>query len=127
MSSMSASLEPLDAVGSDLVSYTARPNFRALGRRFGKDTPLVAAAIHAADPAALATALGPAGAAEVAVAGVTGAEPGGLVRLSPEDVTITQTPRAGWAVRPATARRSHWPPLSPPSCAARAWPGSSSG
>ncbi len=37
-------------------------------------------------------------AAEVAVAGVTGAGPGGLVRLSPEDVTITQTPRAGWAV-----------------------------
>jgi isoleucyl-tRNA synthetase len=91
-------LEPLDGVGSDLVSYTARPNFRALGRRFGKDTPLVAAAIHAADPAALATALGPAGAAEVAVAGVTGAGPGGLVRLSPEEVTITQTPRAGWAV-----------------------------
>ena len=41
----------------DLVDYTVKPNFRALGGRFGKGTPAVAAAIEAADPAALAAEL----------------------------------------------------------------------
>ncbi|HEU5421585.1 MAG TPA: isoleucine--tRNA ligase [Streptosporangiaceae bacterium] len=91
-------LEQLDAASGELVSYTVRPSYRALGRRFGKDTPLVAAAVEAADPAVLAAELGSAGSAAVRVAGVPGEEPGGLVRLAPEDVTITQTPRAGWAV-----------------------------
>jgi isoleucyl-tRNA synthetase len=91
-------LEPLDSVRSELVCYTVRPGYRSLGRRFGKDTPLVAAAIEAADPAALATELRSAGSAGVRVAGVAGEADSGLVRLVPEDVTITQTPRAGWAV-----------------------------
>ena len=42
------------AAGADLVDFTAKGNFRALGKRFGKQTPLVAAAIAAADAAALA-------------------------------------------------------------------------
>ena len=29
-------LEPLASVGGDLVDYTVKPNYRALGRRFGK-------------------------------------------------------------------------------------------
>jgi isoleucyl-tRNA synthetase len=33
--------------GTDLVTLDAKPNFRALGKRFGKDTPAVAAAIVA--------------------------------------------------------------------------------
>jgi isoleucyl-tRNA synthetase len=84
-------LDPLDAVGGDLVSYTARPSYRDLGKRFGKDTPVVAAAIEAADPAALAAATRATGAASVQV-------DGDVVSLAPEEVTITQTPRAGWAV-----------------------------
>ena len=32
-------LEPLSSVGGDLVDYTVKPNFRALGSRFGKSTP----------------------------------------------------------------------------------------
>ena len=40
------------ASAGDVVDYTAKGNFRALGKRFGKDTPKVAAAIAAirADP-----------------------------------------------------------------------------
>ena len=41
-SSTSASVEPL--VG-ELVDVTVKPNFRALGKRFGKRTPLVASAV----------------------------------------------------------------------------------
>ena len=50
-------LEPLSAAGADLVDHTAKGNFRALGKRFAKDTPRVAAAIAAADAGALAAAL----------------------------------------------------------------------
>ena len=50
-------LEPLSAAGADLVDFAAKGNFRALGKRFGKQTPVVAAAIAAADAAALAAAL----------------------------------------------------------------------
>jgi isoleucyl-tRNA synthetase len=79
-----------DADGG-LVTHTVRPNFRELGRRFGGGTQLVAAAIAAADPEALATAVQEHGAAQVPV-------DGDMVRLGPEDVTITQTPRSGWTV-----------------------------
>jgi isoleucyl-tRNA synthetase len=40
--------------GTDLVSLEARPNFRALGRRFGKATPEAARAIAGLDGAAVA-------------------------------------------------------------------------
>jgi isoleucyl-tRNA synthetase len=84
-------LEPLAAVGTDLVDYTVKPNFKALGRRFGRGTPGVANAITSADPAALAEELRT---VETAVVTVDG-EP---VSLSADDVIITQTPKAGWTV-----------------------------
>ena len=84
-------LEPLDAVADDLVSYTVRPNFRALGRRFGPATPGVAAAIEAADPVGLAQGLRSEGSASVPV-------DGSPVSLAPDEVIVTQTPRSGWAV-----------------------------
>ncbi|MGH3398465.1 MAG: DUF5915 domain-containing protein, partial [Streptosporangiaceae bacterium] len=87
-------LEPLEAVADDLVSYTVRPSFRALGRRFGPATPGVAAAIEAADPAGLAQALRSQGSASVPVDGLDGSP----VRLAPDEVIVTQTPRSGWAV-----------------------------
>src|SRR5258706_7462973 len=43
-------LEPLGDVTGDLVDYVVKPNFRALGRRFGSRTQAVAAAIRPADP-----------------------------------------------------------------------------
>src|SRR6185312_10979586 len=51
------SLEPLDAAGGELVTYTVKPEFRALGRRFGAKTQAVAAEIRAADPVTLAHAV----------------------------------------------------------------------
>src|SRR3954454_8825485 len=50
-------VEPLSAAGDHLVEYSAKGNFRALGRRFGKQTPRVAEAIASADAACLAGAL----------------------------------------------------------------------
>jgi isoleucyl-tRNA synthetase len=37
----------------DLVTLKARPNFRSLGKKFGKDTPLAAEAVQALDSEAL--------------------------------------------------------------------------
>jgi len=84
-------LAPLDHDGSELVQYSVKPNFRALGGRFGPETQSVAAAIAAADPAELARLLQTAGAAEVAVGSRA-------VGIGPDDVIVTQTPAAGWAV-----------------------------
>jgi len=79
------------ADAGDLVDVTAKPQFRALGRRFGPRTKEVAAAIGSADAPALAAALRADGQAVVTVGG----EP---VTLSAEEVLLTETPRSGWAV-----------------------------
>jgi len=84
-------LDALSTVADDLVDHVVKPNFRALGRRFGNRTQVVAAAITSADPGALAAQLREAGEASVVVAG----EP--LV-IGPDEVVVTQTPRAGWSV-----------------------------
>jgi isoleucyl-tRNA synthetase len=84
-------LAPLDHEGSELVQYSVKPNFRALGARFGRETQSVAAAITAGDPAELAGLLLTAGTAEVLVAN-------SVVSIGPDDVVVTQTPAAGWAV-----------------------------
>ena len=48
------SLDTLTTVADDLVDHVVKPNFRALGRRFGKTRPqAVASALTAADPAAV--------------------------------------------------------------------------
>ncbi len=84
-------LEPLDSSGGELVRHSVKANFRALGKRFGSGTQQVAAAIAAADPAQLAGLLQSAGAAQLEVAGQ-------LITIGPDDVIVTQTPLAGWAV-----------------------------
>jgi isoleucyl-tRNA synthetase len=86
-------LDALDAAG-DLVDVTAKANYRALGKRFGQRTPDVAAAIAAADPAMLAAALRTGGTATVDVGGEQ-------VAIGPDDVVVSETPRAGWAVAAA--------------------------
>jgi isoleucyl-tRNA synthetase len=90
------SLESLDAAGGELVSYTVKPEFRALGRRFGPATQAVAAVIRAADPAALAHAVAaPDGSVTVEVPSV------GPVTLSAADLVVTQAPLEGWGVAAA--------------------------
>jgi isoleucyl-tRNA synthetase len=84
-------LEALSTVGDDLVDHVVKPNFRTLGRRFGSRTQAVAAAITAVDPGTLAGQLAAAGEASVLVDG----EP---VAISPDEVIVTKTPRAGWSV-----------------------------
>jgi isoleucyl-tRNA synthetase len=84
-------LEPLSSAGSDLVDHSAKGNFRALGKRFAKQTPVVAAAIAAADAEALATSLAEQGRAVVEVDG----EP---VEVLPDEVIVSERPREGWSV-----------------------------
>ena len=83
-------LASLSEVGGSLVDTTAKANFRALGRRFGKDTPTVAQAIAETEAAALSLALRE-GTATVTVNGE-------LIPLSADEVIITETPREGWSV-----------------------------
>jgi isoleucyl-tRNA synthetase len=84
------SLALLSEVGGSLVDTTAKANFRALGKRFGKRVQDVAKAVANADAAALSAALRE-GTASVEVDGET-------ITLSPDEVIITETPREGWSV-----------------------------
>ncbi|MFJ1583366.1 isoleucine--tRNA ligase [Streptomyces sp. NPDC088197] len=86
-----SSLASLSEVGGSLVDTTAKANFRALGKRFGKGVQAVAAAVAAADAATLSAALRDGGTASVVVDGEE-------VALAPEEVIITETPREGWSV-----------------------------
>ncbi len=74
----------------DLVEYSAKGNFRALGKRFGKQTPVVAAAIAAADAAALAESLSTKGSATVDHEGGT--------EVTVDEVIISERPKEGWSV-----------------------------
>jgi isoleucyl-tRNA synthetase len=85
-------LEDMSGFSADLVSYTVKPNFRALGKRFGSRTKLVAAAVGAADAASVARTLR-SGATVTLAAGELGE-----VTLGPDEVIVTEQPRSGWAV-----------------------------
>lgn len=76
------------ASAGDLVDYSAKGNFRALGKRFGKQTPVVAQAIASEDAAALAAALADSGEATLAD-GTT---------VTADEVIVTERPREGWSV-----------------------------
>jgi isoleucyl-tRNA synthetase len=80
-----------DATTDELVHVSVKANFRSLGRRFGKGTQPVAAAIAAADPVPLTASLRTTGSATVDVEGR-------VESIGPDDVVITETPREGWAV-----------------------------
>jgi isoleucyl-tRNA synthetase len=79
------------ATTGDLVDHSAKGNFRALGQRFGKETPKVAQAIADADAASLAAALTETGKASVVVDGED-------VEVSADEVLISERPREGWSV-----------------------------
>ena len=77
------SLESLGDDSAGLVDVSVKANFRSLGKRFGKQTPLVAAAIGAADPVALVTTLR-SGSPLVVEAGELGS-----VSIGDDDVVVT--------------------------------------
>jgi isoleucyl-tRNA synthetase len=83
-------LEPLASAG-DLVDHSAKGNFRALGKRFAKQTPHVANAVAAADAEVLARSLRDTGRATVTVDGEE-------VEVLAEEVIVTERPREGWSV-----------------------------
>ncbi|HET7120687.1 MAG TPA: isoleucine--tRNA ligase [Solirubrobacterales bacterium] len=76
---------------SELVSYEAKPNYRSLGPRFGKNMPQVAAAVAALDPAHVAAVLAEGGEIGIAIDGTDHS-------LRPEDITLALQPLEGYEV-----------------------------
>jgi len=79
------------ASAEDLVTLVARPNFRELGPRFGKDTQRAADAIRSLAQEALASWREGAG-VEIEVQGERYA-------LGPEDLEVVQEASGGWVVK----------------------------
>jgi len=77
----------------ELVELSVKPNYRELGRRFGKRTQTVASAIAAMEPTAFVAAYRE-GTATVDVDGET-------LPISGDEIVIAETPRSGWAVASA--------------------------
>lgn len=76
----------VEAAGSELVLLEVKPNYRALGKRFGKQTPTVADAVKASSAAPVDGVL---------TVVVDGAD----VELAGDEIVVSETPREGWAVR----------------------------
>jgi isoleucyl-tRNA synthetase len=76
---------------SELVSYEAKPNYRALGPRFGNKMPQVAAAVAALDAAHVAAVLAEGGEIGVNIDGHDHS-------LGAEDVTLALQPLEGYEV-----------------------------
>jgi isoleucyl-tRNA synthetase len=76
---------------SELVSYSAKPNYRALGPRFGKSMPQVAAAVEALDAAHVADVLAEGGEMGIAIDGTDHT-------LGPDDITLALQPLEGYEV-----------------------------
>ncbi|HJZ37297.1 MAG TPA: isoleucine--tRNA ligase [Solirubrobacterales bacterium] len=75
----------------DLVSYEIKPNYRALGPRFGKNMPQVAAALAALDPARVAATLAAGGEVGISIDGHDHT-------LGPDDITMALKPLDGYEV-----------------------------
>jgi isoleucyl-tRNA synthetase len=73
----------------ELGSYEVKPNYRALGPRFGKQMPQVAAAVAALDPAHVADALRNGGRVAIAVEGSDH-------ELSADDLMLAMRPLEGY-------------------------------
>jgi isoleucyl-tRNA synthetase len=86
-------LASLDSTGV-VIDVSVKPNFRVLGKRFGKRTQQVANSVLAADPRELVERLRTRGEATVSFDGLDGAE----ITLGPDEVVVTEIPRSGWVV-----------------------------
>ncbi|HET9603752.1 MAG TPA: DUF5915 domain-containing protein, partial [Gemmatimonadales bacterium] len=78
---------------TELVRLRAKPNFRALGKRFGKRTPEVAKAV-AQLPADALRALESGGSAELALDGK-------MLTIEPDDLTVERDVVSDWLVQSA--------------------------
>jgi isoleucyl-tRNA synthetase len=76
---------------AELVRYGVKPNYRALGPRFGNRMPEVAAAVEALDPSAAARAIEGGGQVGISVDGKDHA-------LGPEDISLILEPLEGYQV-----------------------------
>jgi isoleucyl-tRNA synthetase len=76
---------------ADLVSYAVKPNYRALGPRFGKRMPLVAAAVEALDPARVAKVMADGGEIGINVDGDDHT-------IGPDEVSLALQPLEGYEV-----------------------------
>ena len=79
----------------ELVELTVKPNFRELGRRFGKRTQAVASAIQRGRPGSVRRGRYRAGHAQRRASTARRYPIGG------DEVIIAETPRSGWAVASA--------------------------
>jgi isoleucyl-tRNA synthetase len=83
-------LQPLDT-GSDVIDIQIQPNFRELGKRFGKQTQQIANAILAADPRLVIDGLRRSGTVQILAAEEE-------ITIGLGDVLVTEVPRSGWVV-----------------------------
>ncbi len=79
------------AAADELGNYTAKPNFRTLGPRFGKDMPQVAAAFAALDPMHVAAAVRDGGRLALTVGGRSHT-------LEADDVMLSLAPIEGYSL-----------------------------
>jgi len=77
--------------GTDVVDVSVKPNFRALGKRFGSRTKDVAALISAANPSVIAADFRAHGTTTLAVDGTDETFTG-------EEIVVAEAPASGWAV-----------------------------
>jgi isoleucyl-tRNA synthetase len=75
----------------ELVSYEVKPNYRALGPRFGRHMPQVAAAVEALDPVHVERVLAAGGEVGINVDGVEHA-------LGPDELSLALQPLEGYEV-----------------------------
>lgn len=76
---------------SEVVDINVKPNFRAIGKRYGSRTQQVAKAINTADHSELARELKADGRATVTLDGED-------ITVTSDEVSLTEVPRSGWAV-----------------------------
>ncbi|WP_433578811.1 isoleucine--tRNA ligase [Nocardia brasiliensis] len=84
------SLQRLQSAAT-VLDIGVKANFRALGKRFGKQTQAVADVIHRADAAELVAQLRDSGSATVDFDGAP-------IELTAGDVLVSELPRTGWVV-----------------------------
>ncbi|WP_330253571.1 isoleucine--tRNA ligase [Nocardia sp. NBC_00565] len=84
------SLERL-RTATTVLDISVKANFRALGKRFGKQTQAAADAVHRADAQKLVDQLRENGSAVIDFEGTE-------IALGPDDVIVSELPRSGWVV-----------------------------